>query len=152
MATPTRWRALVEQAAARYELDADLLEAQVLVESSGDPDAFRYEPGFFRSYVRDNPRAAAAHDGPLAACSYGLLQILLETARELGFAGSPAALFVPEAGLDWGARYLRTLVDWAGGDVERALCAYNGGRAGNVVKPYRNQVYADRVFAMRDRP
>src|SRR4051812_44259862 len=41
----------VAVAAAKYGLSPELLAAQVLVESSGDPYAFRYEPMFFRTYI-----------------------------------------------------------------------------------------------------
>lgn len=138
--------------APRYNLDPVLLAAQVLVESSGRPDAFRYEPAFYAHYIVGHGDAAAARFGPLAACSYGLLQILLETACELGFTGPPHDLFVPEVGLDWGAHHLKTLLDWAAGDVVRALCAYNGGKHAAYVKPYATQGYADKVLAFRGHP
>jgi hypothetical protein len=140
----------IRQTAQRYELDAELLIAQVLIESSGKADAFRFEPAYYERYIRTNPHARGARYGPLAACSYGLLQIMLETACELGFQGLPWQLFDPAIGLDWGAKYLRTLYDTCGKDMERALVAYNGGLGAALKKPYRTQAYADQVFAQRD--
>jgi len=137
----------IVRVARAYGLDPELLTAQILVESSGDATAFRYEPAFFRRYVHGNPDAKAAKFGPLAACSFGLLQILLETACEIGFVGQPWDLFTPAIGLEWGAKYFAALLAWAGGDVTRALAAYNGGKQGNVRPPFRNQAYADKVLA-----
>jgi len=136
-------------AAKRYALSPELLAAQVLVESSGDPNAFRYEPAFFKTYIKGNPNAKAARYGPLAACSYGPLQIMLETAVELGFTGRPEDLFVPEIGTEFGAKYLSSLLLWAAGDYTRAWCAYNGGKGAAMKPPYPNQSYADKVLAMK---
>jgi hypothetical protein len=138
-------------AAARTSSRPEILAAQVLVESSGRADAFRFEPAFYARYVRGNANAKAARFGPLAACSFGLLQIMLETACELGFSGQPHELFEPTTSLDLGARLMAQLLAWAGGDYTRALAAYNGGRGGNERPPFRSQAYANRVFAMRER-
>ena len=145
-------QAAVDVAAAKYALSPELLAAQVLVESSGDPNAFRYERAFFDTYIRDSVKAKAVRYGPLAACSYGLLQIMLETAVEFGFTGRPEDLFVPEIGLEYGAKYLSSLLLWAAGDYTRAWCAYNGGKGAALTPPYRTQAYADKVLAMKGQP
>jgi soluble lytic murein transglycosylase-like protein len=142
----------VAAAAAKYALDPALLSAQVLVESSGDPFAFRFEKQFFDTYVRDKSAAKAVRFGPLAACSYGPLQILLEVACELGFTGYPEELFNPAIGVDWGAKYLASLLAWAKGDYAQAFAAYNGGKVGNNKVPLRNQAYVDRVMGMKGKP
>jgi soluble lytic murein transglycosylase-like protein len=85
------------------------------------------------------------------ASSYGLMQILYVTACDLGFTGEPEMLFVPRVGLEWGALQLAKLLAWAGGDIERALCAYNGGTGiADGPGPYKNAFYASRVMAARD--
>jgi hypothetical protein len=147
----TTHRPLIDTVAARYALDADLLEAQVIIESSGQADAFRWEEGFYQHYILGKT-LPYGDLGPLAACSYGLLQIMFAVAYELGFRGRPEELFVPAVGLDLGAKKLRRLVDWAGGDVEQALCAYNGGQGLNHARPFTNQRYATKVFQEKERP
>lgn len=142
----------VAVAAAKYALSPELLAAEVLVESSGDPNAFRYEPAFFSRYVKGNPAAKAARFGPLAACSFGPLQIMLETAYEIGFAGRPEDLFVPEIGMEYGAKYLSSLLLWAGGEYDKAWSAYNGGKGAALKTPFPNQVYIDRVLSMKGKP
>ena len=140
--------AVITSVAQQFAVRADILHAQVLQESNGDTFAFRYEKAYFERYIRNRPNVAGARYGPLAACSYGLLQIMLETALEHGFSEEPERLFIPTIGLTWGVRYFRRLLDKYSGDYEGALIAYNGGPG--VVKrgrPYATQAYADAVLA-----
>lgn len=141
--------ALVGQAARAARLPANLLAAQVLHESDGDPWAFRYELVYFRRMLLGKTTKGTPY-GPLAACSYGLLQILYETALEVGFSGEPHQLFDPQTNLTLGATIMRNLWDWAGGldeDYARALSAYNGGKGtAQHGPPYPNQAYVDAVY------
>lgn len=123
----TNYTSTIQQVANQFGLPFALLEAQVVQESSGQPDAFRFEHGYYIAYIKNNPNAKAAKYGPLAACSFGLLQIMFETAVEGGFAGRPEDLFVPLTGLQVGARYLTSLLDGAKNDYRKALASYNGG-------------------------
>ncbi len=134
---------LVMQVAVNYGFRADLLAAQIQIESSGDPFAFRYEKAFFDRYIHNHASAQGYKFGPLAACSFGLLQILLETAIEQGFTDRPERLFDPRTGLTWGAKYLQTCLAASDGDYRKALARYNG--AGKLAT-----VYADKVFAQAD--
>jgi hypothetical protein len=139
-------RSLIRQVATECRLQPDLLEAQIMVESNGDRFACRYESRYFDDYIRHNPLAKGFKYGPFAACSVGLLQILVETALEDGFDGNPWDLFIGRVGLLWGARHLSALLHgWADEDYDRALAAYNGGKLGNASRPFRNQDYVDRV-------
>jgi soluble lytic murein transglycosylase-like protein len=141
----TAYTRAIADAAAKYGLDADLLEAQVLVESGGNTDAFRFEAGFYDRYLRGKPEWSGLVPRRISS-SYGLLQVMYPTAREHGFTGEPEFLFVPAVGLEWGAKHLGGLVEWAEGDIIRALAAYNGGKLGNDAPPYRNESYAQRVL------
>lgn len=144
----TPYHDAIAAAAEKHGLAPVLLEAQVLVESSGQTDAFRWESEYYVRYVRGNPAAKAARFGPLAACSFGLLQVMLETACELGFTGQPQDLFVPQVGLDWGAADMASLLAWTGGDYHRSWAAYNGGRgaAQGTTFPPAQQRYVDHVL------
>lgn len=153
MTPRTPYTDLIQRVATTYGLPADVLEGQVIAESHGDPDALRYEPAFYDHYLRGkSPDIVKAHQyRSLAACSFGLLQVMLETAYEDGFDGRPEDLFDPMIGLAWGAKHLRQLLDWADGDLVRALAAYNGGKKGNGVRPFRNQAYANTVLRLSGR-
>lgn len=142
----TFWfRAEVENIAQQFGLDADLLHAQVMVESSGKTSAYRFEPAFWTRYMADKPEWDGANPERVSA-SYGLLQCMYPVAKELGYSDIPEHLFAPMTGLFWGAKKLALLRDWAGGNMEAALAAYNGGKVGNEKPQYRNQAYIDRVY------
>ena len=142
----TAYTSEIRTAAAAHGLDPRLVTAQVLVESSGLTHAYRFESGFWSKYMAGRPEWKGANPQRVSA-SYGLLQVMYVVAVELGFSGDPELLFVPRIGLDWGCRKLATLLQWAEGDVVRALAAYNGGKGGNTTPPLRNLAYAERVLA-----
>ena len=138
----TRHDALLHQVANAYHLPFNVLQAQMIAESNGDPWAFRYEPAYFLRYIFEHPEAKAYKYGPLAACSFGLLQILLETAMEIGFDGQPHELFNVRVGLSWGAKYLRQCWDHVGGQdstLKQALARYNG--IGSKADRYADLIY-----------
>lgn len=123
----TDYRREIVQAAREHGLDPNLVEAVVVIESSGRTDAFRYEPGFWDRYLRTNvdylgevPRRVSS--------SYGLMQVMAPVARELGLTREPEYLFVPSVGLHFGCLKLANLLKWAQGDTAKALEAYNGGK------------------------
>jgi soluble lytic murein transglycosylase-like protein len=129
---------LISQVANLYNLRLDILTAQIQIESSGDPFAFRYEDAYFEKYIRDNPGAKGFRYGPLAACSFGLLQIVFETALEHGFVGQPWELFSPRVGLSRGADYFKHCLLQESGSYPAALRRYNG--SGKSADAYATKV------------
>lgn len=116
----------IQNAAATWGLDPDLLRALVWRESSGNPYALG---------------DLTARGGP----SYGLGQVLLATARGMGFTGAPEDLFDPAVNLYYTARYLRERLDiW--GDVSLAVSAYNAGTARFVGDRLANEPYVNDVL------
>jgi soluble lytic murein transglycosylase-like protein len=119
---PALYSAKVAELSARYDLSPALIEALVWQES----------------------RWRAAAVSPVGA--RGLAQLMPGTARELGVdAGDPLA------NLEGGARYLRAQLDRFGGDVEKALAAYNAGpgrveSAGGVPAIRETQAYVASVM------
>lgn len=61
--------------------------------------------------------------------SYGLMQILVSTARGIGFTGAATDLFLPNVGVYWGMLYLANQLKRYKGDVTKAVAAYNAGSA-----------------------
>jgi soluble lytic murein transglycosylase-like protein len=134
--------------ADKHALPIDLVTAVVLVESAGRTDAFRMEPLFWDRYMRNKPEWDGANPRRVAS-SYGLMQVMYTTALEFGYPGEdpPEGLFVPLVGLEYGCRVLRDRMDWAKGNPESALAAYNGGKPGNAAPGVlRNGDYARRVL------
>ncbi|MGE3275658.1 MAG: lytic transglycosylase domain-containing protein [Vicinamibacterales bacterium] len=106
--------AIITRHARTHRVSPDLVRAVIQVESGFDPNAV-------------SPRGAA-----------GLMQIMPDTARDLGLADP----FHPEDNIRAGVTYLRQLLDRYEDDVELALAAYNAGpgtvaRYGDAVPPYR---------------
>ena len=115
--------ALISQVARRHGLEPALVEAVVAVESG-------FRPG------------AVSRKGAM-----GLMQLMPGTAADLGVADP----FDPDANLDGGSRYLRRLLAEHGGDLRKALAAYNAGpgavRRHEGVPPYpETRDYVDRVL------
>jgi soluble lytic murein transglycosylase-like protein len=97
-AGPHQWRGRVAELAKKYDISPNLLEAVVWQESHWRPGAV-------------SPAGAR-----------GLAQLMPGTAREMGVNPDD-----PLSNLEGGARYLRMQLDAFGGDVEKALAAYNAG-------------------------
>ncbi len=155
MTDRTAYTSLIHQISNSSGLPFALLEAQVLAESGGDPNAFKYENNYFERYILSNPHAKAAQYVCLAACSYGLLQIMLETAMEIGFTDRPERLFAPMIGLSFGAKQMSNLWKAAGGtdtDYRTALASYNGGATMLTLAesswPVPVQSYVSRVYSL----
>jgi hypothetical protein len=106
-------RTLAVQAAERHVLDPGLVLAVVAIESGFRPEA-------------------VSRKG-----AQGLMQLMPATAAELGVRNA----FDPAENLDGGARHLGSLLTLYGGDVTRALAAYNAGakavERSKGVPPYR---------------
>lgn len=152
MILASRWyRPLIRSTAERYKFDPIVIEAMVMVESIGRADAFREEPAFWRKYLATND--LYKHMNPrVAAGSYGLMQVMYSTARDMGFPADrdPEDLFVPRRSLEYGCKYLAWIRDekFRGLPLEACLAAYNGGPTDdNRRAPYRNREYVARVKA-----
>src|SRR5579862_3189197 len=85
-----------------------------------NPWSIRYEPAFYDRYMArmTNISATEAH---ARATSWGLMQLMGETAREEGYTGYLPQLCDPETGLERGLIHLRRELLRAGGDVHQAL-------------------------------
>ena len=116
-------RELAAAAARRHGLDPGLVMAVVSVESGFRPQAV-------------SPKGAQ-----------GLMQLMPKTASSLGVADA----FDPAQNLDGGTRHLGQLLTLYGGDLARALAAYNAGEGAvyrhGGVPPYREtRAYVKKVL------
>ena len=143
MSAPSQLVSLARKAASAQSLDPALVCAVVEQESSWNPWAMRYEPAFFAKYVANlyTNNKITASEAYARGFSWGLMQVMGQVARELGFDGSfLSQLCEPETGLAVGCKLLRKKLDALDGDVTRALLAWNGGA---------NPAYPSQVLARR---
>jgi soluble lytic murein transglycosylase-like protein len=144
LTAPPELVALARKAAAAQKLDAPLVCAVIEQESSWNPWAMRYEPAFFAKYVAPlyTSNKISASEAYARGFSWGLLQVMGQVAREMGFdAPFLSALCDPGHGLAVGCKLLRKKLDAMAGDLTRGLLAWNGG--GNP--QYPAQVLARRA-------
>ena len=76
-----------------------------------------------RVIQRESDYRAGARNGPY----YGLMQILPETARGMGFTGAPSDLLDAETNLIYAGRYLRGAWLVSDGDIDEAVMWYARG-------------------------
>jgi soluble lytic murein transglycosylase-like protein len=127
-AGPNQWQARITELSAKYDISPTLLEALVWQES-------RWREGAI---------------SPVGA--RGLAQLMPGTAREMGIDPSD-----PSANLEGGARYLRAQLDTFGGDIEKALAAYNAGpgrvhKAGGIPRIRETQNYVAAILGRLSEP
>ena len=124
---PGPYKQLIDAAAAKYGIDPALLRGLIKAESNFDPNA-------------GSPAGAQ-----------GLCQLMPGTAASLGCTN----VHDPAQNIDAGARYLKQQLDAFGGDVTKALAAYNAGpgavqRYGGVPPYAETQAYVRRVQQYAD--
>jgi soluble lytic murein transglycosylase-like protein len=113
----------VQKAAAKYDLSPDLIRGVIRAESNFKVKAVS------------------------SAGAQGLMQLMPATAKELGVKNS----FDIGQNIDGGAKYLRKMLNRFGGNIRKALAAYNAG-PGTVIKyngrvPYpETRQYVKRVL------
>jgi len=120
--TAERVNTAIESAAARHNVDPNLVRAVIKVESNF------------------NPRAVSRKG------AMGLMQLMPQTARSLRVAHP----FDPTENVDAGVRHLKQLIDNFGGDLKLSLAAYNAGAGAvqrhNGVPPYaETQAYVRQI-------
>ena len=142
-------RAIIEEKAAEFGIDPDLVQAFCSVESSYNPRATRYEPNFYGTYIR--PMIAAgtigADEAAGRATSWGLMQIMGQVAREKGFKGDFQDLLNADVGLEWSLRHLKRFIGkYKEMGLDYAIASYNAGSPRHKEDgSFVNQGYVDKI-------
>lgn len=91
-------------------------------------------PGLLASlcFVESRHNVSVIHYNDGDANSYGVCQIKLATARELGFRGTPEQLMQPNYNIKYAAKFLHRQILRYHGNVSKAVIAYNRGHAGDL--------------------
>lgn len=132
---------VAKRVAVARGLDPALVCAICEQESAWDQWAIRWEPAFYAKYIAplnlDNQTEATTR-----AISWGLMQVMGQTAVEHGYKGFLSQLCDPEIGIQIGCKVLAAKIARAGGDVRKGVLAYNGGS---------RPAYVDEVFSRMSR-
>lgn len=119
-------KAFATKYATSNQIDVALLCAVVEHESSWNPFAIRMEKAFYDKYVAQ--MSLNDTEEYTRSMSWGLMQIMGETARELGFDGHfMSELCDPDVGMTYGCKKLARCLAIHNLDQMAALSAYNGG-------------------------
>ncbi len=114
---------IIREVSARYNVDANLVNSVVEVESGFDP-------------LAESPAGAQ-----------GLMQLMPETATSLGVSDA----FDPQQNIEGGVRFLSQLMNYFDGDIEKVLAGYNAGPGAvdeyGGIPPYQEtHTYVQRVM------
>src|SRR6266478_629754 len=120
--------ALARATAVKHSLSPDLVCAVVEQESSWNTWAIRFEPVFEQRYIHPALPSAPTTEEMSLAVSWGLMQVMGQSAREHGFRDRFFTnLCRPEIGLEIGCRILSYKWAQGEGNVEATLQRWNGG-------------------------
>jgi len=165
---------IFKRAAEKYKMGAKMvlvLKSIVMVESTFNPRAYRYEPKFFKTLAKKEPWWADK-DPSIVSASYGLAQIMFTTAWALGmkptnwktlnhagFQALAERLYDPETNIFYEAQLVRALLDkvweekipnkWENlSALDVVASRFNGGSWQNPDEKgvLRNQSYVDKVW------
>lgn len=118
----------VEKYATAYNLPPALVMAVISQESAFNPLAKRYE---------------AKYD----CYSYGLMQILYVTAKDLGYKGQPDELLDINNNLNYGCKYLAKQYKRYNQNITDTISSYNAGSVNKTNGKYSNQDYVNKVLS-----
>lgn len=140
-----------------YGVPGSLVKAIIMKESSFNPYAIKVERGFWSRYFAGVKNLILStkskrddywmNYSDLISASYGLMQIMLPVAVELGFTFIyPTELLDIDKNIDFGCRKLRVLF-LKYENLADVISAYNQGNAKkNADGKYLNQQYVDDVL------
>jgi soluble lytic murein transglycosylase-like protein len=137
---------LATMASLNMGLDPALVCSLCAHESDGwQQFAVRYEPAFYDRYI-SSMKGLSETEMRMRATSFGLTQIMGQTAREQGYdAKFLTQLLEPLDNLRQGLTKLRRSLDKNGGSIPAALLSYNGGGNANypdlVLGHYKDYAY-----------
>jgi soluble lytic murein transglycosylase-like protein len=103
MKNSDKYNIFIDEYSIEFSLEIELIKALIQTESSFNERAYRFEPGFYDRYIRNQSKYMdhKYYGLPrIISASYGLTQIMYTTAEELGFINiEPEILYDPKANI-----------------------------------------------------
>jgi len=149
-----KYKNQIELMSERWNMSQELICAFCYQESRFEEKAKRYEPAFYKKYVEkfNIPQ----EEKTWRATSWGLMQLMGQTAREIGYRGYRDDLVDPIINLYYCCKFFIKLLNRYKGSETDAIAAYNQGnnRFKDLDKDgikdenevYNNQKYVDNVL------
>lgn len=135
---------LAKSIADKHQLFGHIVCGICEQESTWNPYEIRFEPAWYNR--TDWPVLLPQHKYPRLSSekseitsrsmSWGLMQCLGQSIREIGFEDWLTDLCDPAIGIEWGCRLFDLKLKHTGGNIEQALLIWNGG----ADKTYPSQV------------
>lgn len=122
---------IVKQASVKHGVEPALIKAIIKAESDFNPYTTRYE-----AHLKDT--------------SWGLMQVLLNTAREITNNKNLTSkeLQRPDINVDIGTTYIAKQLKRYNGNIKDTIAAYNAGTAKKRSSgEYTNQIYVSKVYS-----
>lgn len=146
-----QWNDLIIKSAEAFRIDCNLIRAVIMIESSGNPTAVRFESHW---HLYNCPQAYSEKLGitreeeeRMQATSWGLMQVMGATARDLGLTDNIEMLNVPQIGVFYGCKKLKQLFQRYP-DEDQVVSAYNQGNARMANGMFCNQRYVDKIYSI----
>ncbi len=129
---------LILRFSRNFQLNPLIVAAIICQESAGDPVRWRFEKDWFKKHIEGKSRDRLGGTWlPQGICtettermgraiSWGAMQVLGQTARELGFTGNLTELLTPQNSIFYGCKKLRKCFDLHPDDEDKAIETYNG--------------------------
>jgi hypothetical protein len=152
MIVPQNLSKLVKAECERRQINPNVISAIISTESNWQANTARYEKNFTYTFKADlfanMFNITLQTENTLQKFSWGLMQIMGGTARDLGFSGWVPDLCKPEIGVMWGCEYFeKRCMDYL--DLNDQLAAYNAGSVKRKSNgSYINQEYVDKVLSL----
>jgi hypothetical protein len=132
------------------KIDFNVISTIIHVESSWRPNSARYERKY--AWTKDIEKFSKLHgitkdtEMGFQKTSWGLMQVMGGTARDIGYSGWLPDLCDPEIGVHVGCEYFQNVCGQYL-DIRDQFAAYNGGSIKRKLdKTYRNQEYVDKAL------
>lgn len=103
-----KYNTFIRTASEQWNVPISLIKGIIAKESSFNPNSYKSE-----TRIND--------------ASWGLMQLLYKTAKNLGYTGSPEGLKDPQVSIFYGTKLLAANLRQAKGNIEVAISAYNAG-------------------------
>lgn len=119
----------------------------------GASTQYNLPPGLLASlcYVESKHQVNKIHYNDGDTNSYGVCQIKLITAQEMGFKGTAIELMTPKTNIQYAGAYLKYQLTRYNGNVARAVVAYNKGNSRHLTSsPYQIKVFREWRLAQYD--